>query len=98
MSKKLLNFSIDADIAESVRPLAKKYGINLSGFVNNSLLMLLQQFEQIEKLASVNPGGVSADVARAYLDQQIAQNFGDTQSLIDEQFPSLPDKKTKLKA
>jgi hypothetical protein len=95
MTKKVLNFSVDSDVADVIRPLAKKYGINLSGFVNNSLLMLLQQFEQIENLSSANPGGVSIDVARTYLNQQIAQNSGDTQSLVDEQFPS---SNQKLKA
>jgi hypothetical protein len=95
MKKKVLNFSIDPDIADVVRPLAKKYGINLSGFVNNSLLMLLHQLQQVENLSSANPGGVSIDVARVYLNQQIVQASGDNQSLLDEQFPLSPNQKVK---
>jgi hypothetical protein len=96
MAKKPLTFSIDADIVDAIRPLSKTYGVNISQNVNDFLFMMLQQLRAVDKLASENPEGVPMDVVRAYLKQQIAQNSGDTQSLVDELYPS--KKKTKVKA
>lgn len=96
MAKKVLNFSVDSDIADVIRPLAKTYGVNLSEAVNNALFLVLQKLRDVDKLASSHPDGVPLDVVRAYLNQQVAQTSGDTQALVDELYPA--PKKVKAKA
>jgi hypothetical protein len=98
MSKKTTCFSVDSDIVEVIKPLAKTYGVNLSQTVNDFLFMVLQQLRSVDKMASANPDGVPMDVVRAHLKQQISQGYGDTQALVDELYPAPSKKKTKVKA
>jgi hypothetical protein len=98
MTKIKKSFSVDSDIVEAIRPLATTYGVNLSQIVNDSLFLVLQQLRAVDKLVSENPEGVPFDVARASLKQLISQTSGDTQSLLDEHFPELTKKNTKVKA
>lgn len=88
-------FSVDSDVIGAVRPLAKKYGVNLSEAVNNTLLMLLHELRSIEKLVESNPEGVPLDVARSYLNQKVVQASGDSSSLIEDLLPA--SKKVKVK-
>lgn len=98
MSKIKKSFSVDSDIVEAIRPLATTYGVNLSEIVNDALFLVLQQLRVVDKLVSENPEGVPPDVARAYLKQLVSRTAGDTQSVLDEHFPELTKKKTKVKA
>jgi hypothetical protein len=98
MAKKQLTFTIDADVVDAIKPLAKAYGVNLSSNVNDLLFMILQQLRAVDKLSSDNPEGVPTDVARAYLKELISSAGSDSQALLDEHYPELANKKTKVKA
>jgi hypothetical protein len=96
MAKQKKTFSVDSDIVAAIQPLAKTYDVNLSEVVNNALFQVLQSLREIDKISSENPEGVPTDVARAFLSHKVTQLTGDTQSLVDELYPS--KKKTKVKA
>jgi hypothetical protein len=96
MAKMTKTFAVDSDIIEAIKPLAKKYGVNLSEIVNTALFEVLQSLREVETLVSSNSDGLPPDVARTYLKQKIANIASDQSSVVEEFYPT--PKKVKAKA
>jgi hypothetical protein len=96
MARKAVSFTVDSDAYSAIRPLATKYGVNLSEVVNMALFEILQALREVDSLSQVNSDGLSPDVARTYLKQKIANIASDQSSVVEEFYPT--PKKVKAKA
>lgn len=99
MPKVAKTFTVDSDIIDAIKPLSKKYGINLSEVVNTALFQVLQIATEVESLSVSHPDGLPEVVARTYLKQKISSFADDQQSVVDELYVQPVTKsKTKVKA